>query len=512
MPVINTAHLKPGVVLDTNLQIYNGLDTCVTWEVFDELQSLRSNDTRVYDYERAMQGPMLEMMLRGFKVDEYERRKGIAYLKTLTNNAKGEALGSLDINLNRMAQAIWDRALNPRSPLQMKDFLYGAMQLPEQFKNDKGVRKLSTDREALEKLEVYFNARPIISTILAIRDYGKQRSVLETEIDPDSRIRTSYNIAGTETWRLSSSASAMGTGTNLQNVSPKLRRIFIADVGKKLCVIDLEQAESREVGFKIGLLFNDWTYLDACEGGDLHTLVAKLVWPNLGWTGDAKKDRAIADGNFYREFSYRDMSKRGGHGTNYFGTAFTMARHLKVPVKLIEDFQRAYLARFPLGRWHRWVAEQLQTQQSLDNSFGFGRTFFGRPDDDSTLREAIAFGPQSSTAIRTNLALLRMWKHFESRVEILAQTHDSITFQYPEGMEAQVVPEALTCMSTPMYAPNGRKFDVPGEAKIGWNWGYHHDPSKPTSKSNIFNPNGLLKWKGPGVDLRKRLEGTERPL
>ncbi|MGH7239436.1 MAG: hypothetical protein ACREHG_05135, partial [Candidatus Saccharimonadales bacterium] len=102
--------------------------------------------------------------------------------------------------------------------------------------------------------------------------------------------------------------------TNLQNITEELRHIFIADKGYKLVGIDAEQSDSRMVGYMCGLLFDDWTYLDACESGDLHTFVARLTWPDLGWNGNIKKDRKIADRRFYRHFSYRDTCKRLGHG------------------------------------------------------------------------------------------------------------------------------------------------------------------------------------------------------
>ena len=59
-------------------------------------------------------------------------------------------------------------------------------------------------------------------------DIGKKIGVLRTGIDPDGRIRTSYNIAGTSTGRFSSSVTEFGTGGNLQNIEEALRSILIA--------------------------------------------------------------------------------------------------------------------------------------------------------------------------------------------------------------------------------------------------------------------------------------------
>ena len=61
--------------------------------------------------------------------------------------------------------------------------------------------------------------RPVIDAIIEFRRAGTFNSVATTGIDWDHRIRCSYNIAGTETYRLASSEDAFGFGTNLQNIS-----------------------------------------------------------------------------------------------------------------------------------------------------------------------------------------------------------------------------------------------------------------------------------------------------
>jgi DNA polymerase I-like protein with 3'-5' exonuclease and polymerase domains len=506
VPYIFTDEIDPSVLFPHDaLQIYNGLDCCITSEIAQEIIHKRAAPMpAAYGFSLALQAPAMEMMLRGWKIDPWARQEGTQLL-----------LGQLD-KLNQTLQAfafaVWDKPLNPRSPLQVKDFLYGALKLPEHWISQKGVKKLSTNRETLEKLEVYFHARPIVATILAYRDVAKQLETLQKEIDSDGRWRTSYNIGGTETGRWSSSTSAEGTGSNTQNINPALRDMFVADEGFVLVGIDLEQTESRDVGWICGTLFNDWTYLDACEAGDLHTTVCRLVWTKLPWTGDKKKDREIADQPFYRHFSYRDMAKRGGHGTNYLGTAFTMARHLKVPPKIIEDFQKAYFSAFPcIPRWHQWTAQQIQTVGKLITPMGRERTFFGRPNDDTTLRAAIAHVPQSTTADRLNLGLWRVWKKLGLKLQLLGQVHDAIYFQVPEEANIpEIIQEVLALLETPLFH-KGRRFVVPGEAKWGWNWGNHHLHTEAClSKGCLLkeNPDGLGKWKGK-ID-RKRTAFLDR--
>jgi len=281
-----------------------------------------------------------------------------------------------------------------------------------------------------------------------------------------------------------------------------------------MCVIDLEQVEARDVGFFCGNLFGDWRFLDACEGGDLHTSNCRLIWPELPWTGNLAKDKKIAETNFYREYSHRDMSKRGGHLTNYHGTAWTASRSLKVPLEIMEDFQSRYClgtgAAYPaIPLWWQWTAEQLQTKHFITTPFGRKRHFFGRPGDDTTLREAIAFLPQSTTADRMNLGLWRVWKKMP-HIQLLAQTYDSITFQFQDlgkDYEDRVVQEALAILPVELVANNGRKYVVPGEAKTGWNWGYF---SSTPDKNGRVNLEGLSKWKLGVEDGRSRRTGLQR--
>lgn len=501
MPIIYTEDLIQGQYHKENDQIYNGLDCAVTVEVHEEIRSLFNEPPEIYGFELGLQAPLLDVMLRGFRVNENERRKALAFLD--------KRLRWLRHCLDSMTYPIWGQPLNPRSHPQMKEFFYGRMGIPEIWISQKGVKKLSFNRDVLEKMELYFYAMPIVSTILCIRDILKQKEILETEIDPDGRMRTSYNIGGTETWRLSSSSNAFGSGGNVQNWPAELRQIFEADPGYKLCVIDYEQGESREIGFIIGTIFGDWSYLDLCEAGDLHTGNTKLIWPELGWTGDPKNDRKIAEQIYYRDYSYRHLSKVGVHGSTYYGTAWTMARHLKVPVQIMSDFQDRFFGAVPcIGRWHRWTAEEIQTTMRLTTAFGSTRQFFGRPGDDTTLREALAFQGQAPLAHRTNLALWRLWKHMGSSIQNLAQTHDSVTFQYREADEAEVVRAAWKLMDVELRHGD-RSYICPSEPKIGWNWNNRHDDSREIGPKNKRNDNGLVKWRGPGADKRTRLSLME---
>lgn len=99
------------------------------------------------------------------------------------------------------------------------------------------------------------------------------------------------------------------------------------------------------------------------------------------------------------------------------------------------------------------------------------------------------------------------------RVELLAQTYDSITFQYRESEdEDDIIGEVLQRIRVELSRPNGRSYIVPGEAKVGWNWGGRVSQEdveravKDGKRPPRLNPNGLVKWRKGQRDTRRRLE------
>lgn len=308
--------------------IYNGFDNCLTFEIDEARQSLAANDSLMYDFERGMQAPALEMTLRGFRVDINEREKSI-----FKSRKRRESVNKLISEITSAICPDTYTAKLPGSRVQLLDLFYEKMKLHPIQRWINGEMKRQMNRETLEKLETQsIWASPLINAILFSRDMSKTLQVLETEIINHSRPgeamnwrwHCSYNIGGTATGRWSSSKSPFEvystdtnvwkqSGNNFQNVTEELRRIFIPDEGMKLYGIDKAQSEARDVGWFCGLVFGDWSYLDACESGDLHTYVTRLLYPNWTWTGDIRKDRAIANRKFHRFDSYRQASKKLGH-------------------------------------------------------------------------------------------------------------------------------------------------------------------------------------------------------
>jgi len=388
-------------------------------------------------------------------------------------------------------------------------------------RDSKGEWTPSTDRESLEKIQQRgydFDTRdaaclalPFVSCCLDIADYAKSLGFLRCRLER-GYFKSSFG-AVTETGRLASKENAQGFGSNGQNVSPRLRVILCAEPGLKLGALDYEQIESRNVAAICYRLFGATNYLNAAECGDLHTLVCSMVWSDKGWPAEfslaylekygppfpaelVKAAKAIAGQNFYRHFSFRDAVKRLGHGSNYRGQPPHMAKQTHIPFQLVEHFQALYFEHFPeLPQWHRWVVEQVQTKGEITTMLGRTRRFFGRPNDDATIREAIAFEPQSIAADYTNRALLALLKKvmYENLpIKLRLQKHDELVFTFQEADEDQVIKQVVETMEQHLTitSPTGveRDWYVPAEAMSGWNLGFF-DKKKATD-----NPDGLRGW------------------
>ena len=81
-----------------------------------------------------------------------------------------------------------------------------------------------------------------------------------------------------------------------------------------------------------------------------------------------------------------------------------------------------------------------------------------------------------------NAGVCRLWAW--GKVDLLAQIHDAVVFEYPEGQD-NLVAEASEILSAKIRLTNGDLFSIPSEPNVGWNWG----------KESPDNPLGLRKLK-----------------
>lgn len=521
MRVLETSKLGPGRSFnpDDTSWMYNGLDCCLTLEIRDRLrEDIEREPENVQEtYATALRKmpPVLYMNARGLRVNS-------GYLAQSVNEYK-RALAHIQANFDLLCDGVLGYTVNWRSPVQMKSLFYDRFGLKAVRKrNAQGFFVPTVNAEALEKFSEHTYIRVFCTHILAMRDIAKKLGFLEADRDGDGRRRTSLNIAGTDTGRFSSAIGAFGAGGNLQNVENQLRRPFVPDSGMVFVNVDLEQADARNVAARIWEIFYDshgpelaGRYLDACESGDLHSAVTQMVWPDLNWTGDPDHNKfTVAGETFYREHSYRDMAKRLGHGTSYFGMPKTMALHTKTAVNIIDEFQQRFFEAFPLigsydkakaknqseilnmveaaDNWHGWVLRQLRDTGSITNLFGRRRIFFDRWRDLRTFRAAVAYDPQSSTGEELDRGWLNLWDNMRE-AELLIPVHDSILFQIPmEGMN-ELIPQALKLLKVTKLLRGDREFTVPLEAKVGWNWA---DAKKDKETGLWKNEYGLKPWTG----------------
>lgn len=460
---------------------YNGLDCCVTLEVHGAINPQLDNHTAAtYEFSRQLQGPILEMNLRGV------RRDKAAIARAL--HGFYEQLQELEDALERIVvEGVGMPSFNWASNADLQKLFYEYLALPPvRYRG-----RPTVAREAIEKLGVYTSAQPIVYFLTTMRDIFSKIKVLRMPLDEDGRSRTSYNIGGTSTGRLSSSYSEYGTGGNLQNIEMALRSTFISDPGMKFAKFDAKSGESFIVGAIEWNLFNDARYLEACETGDPHTYSARLCWPELPWTGELKADKRLAETPYYRHLSHRDVCKRVGHGSNYGGQPPTIATQARLPIEVVQEFQDLYFGAFPAHqKWQDWVRRTLREDGYLISLMGRKRWFFGRRDAPDTQREAIAYDPQGSLSDIVNTALIRIF-HYR-KVQLILQDHDAITIQYREADEAEVLLIVQQMLIVPVELANGRVLRIPYDCKIGWN------RADKTEK----NPDGLTDW--TGRDERRR--------
>src|SRR6185312_403259 len=398
MRIIQTHNLNPEALDDWDReQVYNGLDVTITADILGTLkQQLDNTTSTTYDFSRALQGPVLDMRIRGCLVDQARKLEVINELYE-TAAVYEEYLDAI------VYTGIGMPVFNYQSNKDLRELFYGALGLPH-------IRKrgaITCDRGAREKLAIYPTATVLVALINALTELGDKISVLRTDIDPDSRIRTSYNIAATSTGRFSSSLSEFGTGGNLQNIEASLRSIFVSDHGYKFAKFDAKSGESYVVGAIEWNLFRDPRFLGAWDSGDVDTAVARQCCPDLPWSGIRDHDKEIAEGKFYRHLSYRDACTHIGHASNYLGAAPQIYADTRVHLHIVSDFQTLYFQTFPAHRlWHEHVKAELAATASLTTLTGRKRHFWRRRNDPKTLKEAVAYDPQGSLADIVNQGML----------------------------------------------------------------------------------------------------------
>lgn len=432
---------------------YNCMDACVTFECAEVIEK-EMKEFGVFDFYHKFVHPLIpilvEMQLRGVKLDQDVRVKAMETYEKETEELQGK--------LN----AVVGYAINVMAPAQLKKLLYEELNLPTQYK--KGTASVTTDEEALQELATKFPS-PIFELILRIRGNRKLiGTYLNDEGRPDGRMRCSYVIGGTETGRLSSRQSVFGTGTNLQNVPPGIcRKMFVADDGKVMLQADLSQAEARVVAY----LAEEPRMIEVFEmGKDIHQL-----------TADSLPVDFVPKGTAYENVDNprRLFAKKHVHAFNYGEGEMAFAKRALIRRDIARTIRDKYLDSFPMIRsWHYKVQSHLRRTRTMVTPLGRKRTFFGMWGE-QLFREAYAFVPQSTVADLLNLAMIRFARMIDKNAivggtEILLHIHDAFISQVIENRVKNVVAFLQEAFDIPLYV-NGRTFKIPIDVKVGRSWG-----------------------------------------
>ena len=217
---------------------------------------------------------------------------------------------------------------------------------------------------------------------------------------------------------------------------PNIRNLFIPDPGYTLLDVDLDRADLQVVVWEA----DDADLKRQLKlGVDLHImngiLLAGKEPPSEEELIETHPNYPEHKGRYKQE---RVFAKAFVHGTNYGGGARTMAAAAGTSVRQMELMQARWFALHPgIKHWHERIDHELQTRRFVENAFGYRRFYFDRVE--RLLSEALAWVPQSTVAIVTNMGLANLDENLPE-VQVLLQVHDSLVFQIPNYRYPSLLP------------------------------------------------------------------------
>ena len=386
---------------------------------------------------------LAEMELAGCRVD-----KGalVSFGEMLSRRAE-----ALEQDIYNMA----GEEFNINSPKQLGEILFGRLGLPHGKKTKTG---WSTNADVLEKLRYEV---PIVEAVLEYRQYAKLKSTyadgLLKALDPDGRIRTSFQMTVTATGRLSS------TEPNLQNIPTRtdlgseFRSMFIPAEGCVLVDADYSQIELRLLAHISGDEAMCRAFLD---GGDFHRSTAARVF---------HVDPADVTPEMRRR------AKAVNFGIVYGISAFSLSQDIGVSVAEAKAYMEAYFETFPgVRRYMEAVVAQAKEQ-------GYVETFLHRrrnlPELKSSNFNLRSFGErvalnmpiQGAAADVMKLAMVAVFARLKRErpdARLVLQVHDELIVECPEAEAEEIAAlleeemEGVVQLSVPLIA----------EAHWGKNW------------------------------------------
>jgi DNA polymerase-1 len=417
--------------------------TASLFELKEELMDKLADDDLLELYNE-IELPLIEILaqleLNGIKVSPDK-------LKEL-----GSELEAKLAKIEEEAYQLAGEEFNLNSPQQLGDILFEKLGLPVIKKTKTGY---STSAKVLEKLEGKHDIIPLISEY---RTYQKLNSTyvspLEDYINEQTgRIHTTYNQRVTATGRLSS------TEPNLQNIpirteeGRKIRKIFVAEEGKKLLAADYSQVELRILAH----ISQDEGLKGAYQqGADIHSKTAQELF-GLATNEARRKAKAV---NF---------------GIAYGISAWGLADRLKIDQQEAQEYIDLYFERYPQ------VKQYIDDQKSQAKEQGYITTIFNRRRYLAEInssnyhrrqfaeRMAINTPIQGSAADIMKLAMIDVTEALaesDLTADVLLQVHDELVLEVPED-EVEATSELL---ERKMEEATDLDVDLDVDLKVGDNW------------------------------------------
>ena len=436
---------------------YAAEDADVTLRLWSALKPRLAAErvTSVYEtLERAMPDVLARM-----------ERRGIAIDRQVLSRLSGE-FAQKQGGLEEEIKVLAGEPLNPGSPKQLGDILFGKMGLPGGTKTKTG--QWSTGARELEELAEAGHHLP--RKILDWRQVSKLRSTyteaLPNYLNPDThRVHTSYALAATSTGRLSSS------DPNLQNIpirteeGRKIRKAFVASPGMKLLSADYSQIELR----LLSEIAEVPTLRQAFQDGvDIHAMTASEMF------GVPVKDMPS---------EIRRRAKAINFGIIYGISAFGLANQLSIEREEAGAYIKKYFERFP------GIRDYMDETREFCREHGYVLTLFGRkchyPDIKASNpsirsfneRAAINARLQGSAADIIRRAMMRMEGELAKaklNAQMLLQVHDELIFEVPEqevNDTIAIVKDVMEGAPRPALALN---VPLQVEARAADNWDEAH--------------------------------------
>ena len=343
---------------------------------------------------------------------------------------------------------------NINSPKQLGKVLFEDLGLPHGKKTKTG---WSTNADVLEKLK----DQPLVADVLTYRQYAKLKSTyadgLLKVIDPDGRIRTSFQMTVTATGRLSS------TEPNLQNIptrtdlGSKMREMFVAAPGHVLVDADYSQIELRLLAHISGDEAMQQAFL---SGEDFHTVTAARVF-------HVPQDQVT--------HQMRSRAKAVNFGIVYGISAFSLSQDIGVTVAEAKEYMDRYFATYT------GVRQYMEQVVSQARERGYVETLWHRrralPELKSSNFNMRSFGErvalnmpiQGTAADIIKLAMVRVHRRLAAEgleARLIMQVHDELIVECPEA-EA---PRVEQLMQQEMQGVAELSVPLLAEAHTGHNW------------------------------------------